>query len=188
MKYGKLTVITGPMYSGKTSKLISEVGNTLELGLKPLVVKPIIDNRYSVDDIKSHDDISLKNMTGLPVMRLHVDDFPSLNQIDGIDILFIDEVQFFNKIGNIIDAYLNLGIHVVAVGLDMDSDGKAFGSMPLLLIKADEVVKLKAKCSVCGEEATRTFRKKSVDSKEQILIGGTESYEARCYKHWKDGN
>lgn len=188
MKHGKLTVITGPMYCGKTSRLISEAIDTLKSGLQALVIKPTIDNRYSVDDIKSHDDISLKNMTGLSVLRLHTDDFPSLNQVDGIDVLFIDEVQFFNKIGNVIDAYLNLGIDIVAVGLDMDSEGKAFGPMPLLLIKADEVIKLKAKCAVCGEEATRTFRKKSVDSKEQILIGGEEAYEARCYRHWKDGN
>jgi len=187
MEYGKLTIITGPMFSGKTSHLIGEIGNALSIGLKPLIIKPAIDNRYSVEDIITHDEVSLKNMTGLPVMKLHPDDFPSLNQLNGVDVLFIDEVQFFNKIGNVVDAYLNLGIDVVAVGLDMDSDGKAFGSMPLLLIKADNVIKLKAKCSVCGKEATRTYRKKTTDSKEQILIGGGDIYEARCYKHWRDG-
>lgn len=175
------------MFSGKTSHLIGEIGNALSIGSKPLIIKPVIDNRYSTEDIVTHGEVSLKKITGLSVVRLHPDDFPSLNQLDGVDTLFIDEVQFFNKIGNIIDAYLNLGIDVIAVGLDMDSNGKAFGSMPLLLTKADNVIKLKAKCSICGDEATRTYRKKTADSKEQVLIGGSDLYEARCHRHWKDG-
>ena len=133
MKTGKLSVYTGPMYSSKTTNLIGELTIALDRGLRPLVVKPIIDNRYSNDDIVSHDGVSITKMTNLKVIRLPIGAVPDLDHLDGIDIIFIDEAQFFINLGTTVDAYLKIGIDVVAVGLDMDSNGKPFGSMPTLL-------------------------------------------------------
>lgn len=186
-KCGSLRLYTGPMYSGKTTSLLGELTIALDNNKRPLVIKPLIDNRYSDDDIVSHDGVSVNRVTGVKVLRLPVNDIPDLDQIEGIDALFIDEAQFFPNIGNAIDAYLEMGIDVVAVGLDMDSNGKPFGSMPVLLAKANRVVKLSANCSVCGDTATRTYRKPGV-AKDQVLIGGAETYEPRCLEHWSPRN
>jgi len=183
MKNAILKVYAGPMYAGKTTSLLGELTIAIDNGKRPLVVKPLIDNRYSDDDIVSHDGISVNQITGVKALRLPTDEIPSLDQIKDIDIIFVDEAQFFTNIGNAIDAYLELGIDVVAVGLDMDSNGKPFGSMPALLAKANKVHKLTATCSVCGDTATRTYRKPG-SSKDQVLIGGTETYEPRCLEHW----
>ena len=183
MKNGMLKVYCGPMYAGKTTSLLGELTIALDNDKRPLVVKPLIDNRYSDEDIVSHDGISFNQVTGIRVLRLPTDEIPDLDQVRNIDIIFIDEAQFFVNIGNAIDAYLEMGIDVVAVGLDMDSNGKPFGSMPALLAKANRVVKLSATCSVCGETANRTYRKPGV-AKDQVLIGGTETYEPRCLEHW----
>ena len=174
MKTGTLRVYAGPMYAGKTTSLLGELTIALDNNRRPLVIKPLIDNRYSDDDIVSHDGVSVNHVTGVKVLRLPVNDIPDLDQIEGIDALFIDEAQFFPNIGNAIDA-------------DMDSDGKPFGSMPVLLAKANRVVKLSANCSVCGDVATRTYRKPGV-AKDQVLIGGAETYEPRCLEHWSPRN
>jgi thymidine kinase len=185
MKNGTLKVYAGPMYAGKTTSLIGELTIALDNNRKPLVIKPIIDSRYGINDIVSHDGVSLSNLTGVPVLRLPSDEVPSLEQIDGVDILFFDEAQFFHNIGNAIDGYLEMGIDAVAVGLDMDSNGRPFGSMPALLAKANKVIKLSATCSVCGDTATRTYRKPG-SIRDQVLIGGSETYEPRCLIHWND--
>ena len=69
----------------------------------------------------------------------------------------------------------------------MDSEGQGFGSMPFLLTLAANVYKLSSVCSVCGDEGTRTFRKLSASSSNQVLIGGNETYEPRCLEHWLEG-
>ena len=183
MKVGTLKVYAGPMYSGKTTSLIGELTLALDNNKRPLVIKPMIDNRYGENDIVSHDGVSVSSMTGVKVLRLPVGDIPDIDKVSNIDLLLIDEAQFFTNIGNAIDAYLEMGIDVVAVGLDMDSNGKPFGSMPALMAKANKVHKLTASCSICGDNATRTYRKPDA-AKDQVLIGGTETYEPRCLEHW----
>ena len=183
MKVGTLKVYAGPMYSGKTTSLIGELTLALDNNKRPLVIKPMIDNRYGENDIVSHDGVSVSSMTGVKVLRLPVGDIPDIDKVSNIDLLLIDEAQFFTNIGNAIDAYLEMGIDVVAVGLDMDSNGKPFGSIPALMAKANKVHKLTAHCSVCGDTATRTYRKPDA-AKDQVLIGGMETYEPRCLEHW----
>lgn len=187
-KTGKLTVYAAPMFGGKTTSLIAELENSIEENKKAIVVKPTIDKRYSIDDIVSHDGTSLKKLTGHSVRLLDVNDVLSNEDLEGIDIVLIDEAQFFtNLCNNSILNYLEKGIDVVAVGLDLDSNGVPFGSMPFLLSIADVVYKLSGICSVCGEDATRTFRKLSASSTDQVLIGGKETYEPRCLQHWLEG-
>jgi thymidine kinase len=183
MSTGTLKVYAGPMYSGKTTSLIGELTIALDNRKRSLVIKPMIDNRYAETDVVTHDGVSLSKMTGVKILKLPIGDIPAIDQVSNIDVLFIDEAQFFTNIGNAIDAYLEMGIDVIAVGLDMDSNGKPFGSMPALMAKANKVHKLTAYCSVCGDNATRTYRKPDA-AKDQVLIGGTETYEPRCLEHW----
>ena len=185
---GILTVYAGPMYAGKTTALIAELETSLEDGKSVFIVKPIIDNRYSSEDVVSHDGTSLKKETGHTVKCLGLSDILQLSDLEDVDVLLVDEAQFFNELSyKGIPEYLANGIDVVAVGLDMDSEGEGFGSMPFLLERANVVYKLSSICSVCGEEATRTFRKFTASSTSQVLIGGNETYEPRCLEHWLKG-
>lgn len=188
MKTGELRVYTGPMFAGKTSALIAELESTLEDNKKVLVIKPIIDNRFSESDIVSHDGVSLQEKTGHSVLRLGIHDVPDLSLIKDVDVILIDEAQFFTKLcDTMVSTYLESGINVIAVGLDLDSSGRPFKGMSYLLALANAVYKLTGICSICGNEATRTFRKLSSNSFEQILIGGAETYEPRCLNHWAEG-
>ena len=185
---GILTVYAGPMYAGKTTALIAELEAGIEDELSVLVIKPVIDNRYSDEDIVSHDGTSLQQTTGHKVKRLAVDEFLTTPEIQDVDLLLIDEAQFFTTLClEKVSEYLSRGVDVVAVGLDMDSEGLPFGSMPYLLSLANNVYKLSGVCSVCGDEATRTFRKVNATSSAQVLIGGSETYEPRCLAHWLEG-
>jgi thymidine kinase len=187
MKSGTLTVYAGPMMAGKTTSLIAELEMCLEDQRKALVIKPAIDNRYDAKDIVSHDGTSLRASTGQDVKLLSVDQTLEPDDLIGVDLLLIDEAQFFVNLADEIEGYLALGIDVVAVGLDMDSEGRPFGCMPRLLAMANTVYKLTGICTVCGEESTRTFRKLSAPSEDQVLIGGAETYEPRCLEHWIQG-
>lgn len=185
---GVLTVYAGPMYAGKTTALIAELEHGIEEQKKILVIKPAIDNRFAEEDIVSHDGTSLQKTTGHKVRRLGVLEFLDKSDLEGVDLLLIDEAQFFDELcTKYVFEYLKAGVDVVAVGLDLDSEGKPFGSMPYLLSLASNVYKLAGVCSLCDEEATRTFRKITVSSREQVLIGGVESYEPRCLQHWCEG-
>lgn len=184
---GQLKVYAGPMFAGKTSALIAELESSVEEGKRVLIIKPIIDNRYAENDIISHDGISLRKKTGHSVVRLGIHETPDLSLIQNVDVILIDEAQFFTKLcDTVVASYLEGGIDIIAVGLDMDSSGKPFRGMTHLLALANSVYKLTSICSICGDEATRTFRKLSSNS-EQILIGGAETYEPRCLKHWAEG-
>jgi hypothetical protein len=112
---GILKVYAGPMMSGKTTALIAELEEGLEEGRQMLVVKPAIDNRYSHEDIVSHDGTSLQKTTGHKVHRLGVGDFIAREELTNIDLLLIDEAQFFDKLcTDNVRRYLQLGIDVVA--------------------------------------------------------------------------
>jgi thymidine kinase len=186
---GRLTIYAGPMMSGKTTALIAELQDSLEDGNRVLVIKPSIDNRFSDEDVISHDGVSLQKHTGHFVHRIQTDSFPSQELLTNIDVLLVDEIQFFGPhFPEKIEEVLLSGIDVIAVGLDLDSEGKPFKIMPELLSIANSVFKLVGICSVCGEvTATRTFRKLSASSTEQVLIGGAETYEPRCLTHWVQG-
>jgi thymidine kinase len=81
---------------------------------------------------------------------------------------------------------LNVGKEIHVAGLDMDSKGNSFGSMPEIMTLANKVIKFEGICKNCGIlNATRTYRKLEVENKEQVLIGGEDIYECRCYNCWK---
>ena len=134
---GILTVYAGPMYAGKTTALIAELETSLEDGKNVFVVKPIIDNRYSSEDVVSHDGTSLKKETGHTVKCLDLNDVVDIEFLEDVDVLLIDEAQFFKDLCYAyVPIYLEHGIDVIAVGLDMDSEGKGFGSMPFQIGRA----------------------------------------------------
>ncbi|MBP3713591.1 MAG: thymidine kinase [Bacilli bacterium] len=179
---GWIEVITGPMFAGKSEELIRRI-RTLRYARKNIICfKPSIDDRYSETSIASHAGGRYK---AYPIQKPE----EMLNYVtEETDVVAIDEVQFFGEsVIPIIDKFASRGIRVMCAGLDMDFRGEPFGVMPTLLAKAEFVTKLSASCKICGDAATRTQR--IIDGKPAyyedpvVLVGASESYEARCRKH-----
>ena len=180
-KEGWIEVITGPMFAGKTEELIRRV-RRLEYAKKNIVVfKPQIDNRYSGNEIVSHNNSKTKSIdiNKAEDMFLHV--------TKETDVVAVDEIQFLDSpTVAVLEHLANLGKRVIVSGLDTDFRGEPFSFMPRLLSIAEYVTKLSAVCVKCGTPATKTQR--IVNGKPAkyldpiVLIGARESYEARCRK------
>ncbi len=186
-KDGTLEVITGCMFAGKTEELIRRV-NVLRFANKNIIVfKPKVDNRYSTKEVVSHSGSSMESID-----IAHAKDI-----LDHVkkhhEVIAIDEVQFFDEDIVAICEFLALqGKRVMVAGLDMDFRGEPFGVIPSLMTSAEFVTKLTAVCTVCGAPATRTQRlvndqPASYDD-PTVLIGASESYEARCRHDHKVAN
>jgi len=178
-KDGWIEVISGPMFAGKTEELLRRV-KRLEYARKNIVVfKPIIDNRYSDNEVVSHNNTRTKSVNITMASEI-------FNHIDAnTDVVAIDEVQFLDEEAvDICEFLANKGVRVIASGLDRDFRGEPFGFMPRLLSIAEYVTKLTAICVKCGIPATRTQR--MVNGRPAryddpiVMIGAEESYEARC--------
>jgi thymidine kinase len=179
---GRIEVICGSMFCGKTEELIRRARRAVIAKQPVQVFKPAIDNRYHGSAVTSHvgsnlDAISISQSTQLLE-----------NLKPETTVVAIDEVQFFdNGILGIVESLAERGLRVIMAGLDMDFRGEPFGSMPRLLSIAEDVTKLHAICLVCGEEACRTQRLVNGQPAHYndpiIMVGAQESYEARCRKH-----
>lgn len=171
---GKLTVIVGPMYSGKTTELLSYM-EIYKLGRKKtLLFKPALDVRYGTSVVKTHSGLEAQ---AVPV-EFTKDMLPYLRE--KVDAVFIDEVQFFDKdLVKLVRKLLDENVNVFCAGLDMTFKQNPFETTMLLLALANEVTKKKAVCHVCGEyNATLTY--KISDNDSEIDVGGKEKYIAVC--------
>lgn len=181
-KIGKIEVVTGCMFSGKSEELIRRLKRAKIAKQTVQVFKPSIDDRFSSIEVVSH--------TGDKIEAIPVSESKEiLGKVKkDTDVVGIDEAQFFDD--NLIQVARELakkGKRVIIAGLDMDFRGEPFGPMPKLLAIADEILKLHAICIVCGEEATMTQRlingKPARYDDPVIMIGAAEKYEARCKAH-----
>lgn len=184
-----LTIITGPMYAGKSSRLISMCLSNVIAGNKVMAFKPSTDNRYERDYIVTH---TMDKFSSIPIdpakpyscMPYIVD----MSKDSPVNVLAFDECQFFDKyrfaqfITQLL--YIDKTYSIICAGLSSDSDGRPFGAMPDILCIADEIISLKAVCSSCKriDAATRTYRKGPYS--QQTLVGGQEAYSAMCYSCW----
>lgn len=169
------------MFSGKTEELIRRVRRAVIARQKVQVFKPQIDNRYATDQVKSHNGLGFE---AIPVARS--EDILALVEPD-TNVVGIDEAQFFDlDLPRVATRLADGGKRVICAGLDLDFRGEPFGPMPTLLAVAERVDKLTAICMVSGEPATRTQRiingRPASYNDPIILVGATESYEARSRK------
>lgn len=175
--FGKLTVITGPMYSGKTTELLN-FAEIYELGKKRTkIIKPQIDDRYSQDDVVTH---KLFKMPAKAVKDVaEMDEFYN-SLSDKPEAIFIDEVHFFDtSIVKLVKKIVSEGVDVYCAGLDMNYLWEPFETTALLLSLADEVIKKKAVCEVCGEySGTLSFKTRTNGGIYDV--GGKEKYIAVC--------
>lgn len=165
------------MFSGKTEELIRRVKRAQIAKQRVQIFKPAIDIRYHEEDVVSHSSQAIKSE---PVESA-VDILIRLK--DSTRVVAIDEVQFFDEaIITVITKLAARGCRVICAGLDLDFRAQPFGPMPTLLALADEVTKIHAICTICGAPATRSQRLGK--SNDQVLLGETDSYEARCRGHY----
>lgn len=175
-------LITGPMGCGKTEELLRRIRRGIIAKKKVKVISPDIDTRTHGDYIESRnglwlDAIKVKNAAQI-LSIVKEDD----------EIIAIDELQFFDEyIVKVVSKLVNSGKKVIGTGLDLDFKAEPFGYMPELMCIATNINKLAAVCMKCGcENATRTQRLidgQPVDKNSPlIMIGGDETYEARCIK------
>ena len=180
---GRIEVICGSMFCGKTEELIRRVRRAIIARQRVKVFKPMIDDRYGIQSITSH--------TGQSVEAVAVESAAEILELANGDttVVAIDEAQFFDA--GIVEVARKLvqefNLRVIVAGLDTDFRGEPFGAMPQLLCIAEEVIKLHAICVVCGERASRTQRlvngEPAAIDEPIILVGAQESYEARCRLH-----
>lgn len=180
LKEGWIEVIAGGMYAGKTEELCRRIRRIQYAKKQVISFKPIIDNRYGLHEIISHNNTRVKSIAVASSKEIYEnigDDLPYA--------IAIDEIQFFDEgIVDVCEHYANKGVRIICAGLDMDFRGEPFGVMPQILARAECVTKLNAICQVCGGVATRTQRiingKPAYYEDPIILVGAHEQYVARC--------
>jgi len=169
-----LKLILGCMYSGKTTEIIRIVNSLKHIGETPLIIKPVIDNRYSTDKISTH---NKQEYDCIAVNYLSATTNIANNYI------IIEEAQFFNDLLLfVIDQVEIKKKNVIVVGLDGDSNRENFGEIHKLIPLCDEIVKLKAYCSICKDGTPGIFSKRISEKKDKILVGSDGDYIAVCRK------
>ncbi len=180
--HGSIEVICGSMFSGKTDELIRRLVRATIAKQKVQVFKPAIDVRYAVEKVTSH---AGANFDAIPVEKA-ADIRVKLEK--DTTVVGIDEAQFLDpEVVDVAQELAERGIRVLVAGLDTDFRGEPFGSMPILMSKAEHVSKLHAICMVCGDEASRTQRLVNGAPARYddpvVIVGASELYEARCRRH-----
>ncbi|HET9083498.1 MAG TPA: thymidine kinase [Candidatus Limnocylindrales bacterium] len=179
---GRLEVICGPMFAGKTEELLRRVRRALIAGRHVVVVGHALDDRRGTDRLTSHagiDHPSITVPTAADIERALASD---------TEIVAIDEAQFFGMdLIPVASRLADRGLVVLVAGLDVTFDGQPFEPLPALMALAERVDKLTAICAVCGEDAVFHVRVDTPTARPGDLVpdhvGGTEKYQARCRRH-----
>jgi thymidine kinase len=177
---GWIEVICGPMFSGKSEELIRRLRRAMIARKRVQVFKPLIDNRYSLDEIVSHGDIRMKSevVGSGPEILAKLDWRTQVVGIDEANFLGAEVVEIANQLAD-------SGKQVIIGGLDTDYLGRPFAPIPELLALAESITKTLAICMRCGNPAKHTQR--LVESEDLIVVGAAGMYEARCRRCFEPG-
>ena len=172
MRQGRVEVICGSMFSGKTEELIRRLRRAQFAHQRVEIFKPAIDVRYSEEEVVSHE--------GNSIMSTPVDTSTNILLLaQGSDVVGIDEAQFLDDhIVEVCNTLAGMGIRVIVAGLDLDFKGQPFGPMPALCAIADEVTKVHAICVKCGSLAYVSHR--LIHNDKRVLLGEKDEYEPLC--------
>lgn len=171
-KKGWIEVIAGSMFSGKTEELLRRLKRAKIARQRIEIFKPAVDTRYEENSVVSHDQNSIES---IPIKNSS----QILFYVDDVDVVGIDEAQFFDSdLPVICKQIADSGKRVIIAGLDMDFMGKPFGPMPILMAQAEFVTKVQAICVRCGDIALHSYRK--ISNEKLVVLGEKESYEPLC--------
>jgi len=179
-QHGRLEVICGPMFSGKSEELIRRLRRAKVARKQIVAFKHMVDSRMAIEYVDSHDGSKI-DAHAIDAPQLLLD----LASHADIEVVGIDEIHFFPRtIIHALCTLINNGKRVIVAGLDLNFRGEPFDPMPILLAIADEVTKLRAVCLLCGQDAHYTQRlvngKPAHYQDPLIMIGTHEAYQARC--------
>lgn len=177
---GWIEVICGSMFSGKTEELIRRLNRARIAKQRVEIFKPVIDNRYSIDEVVSHNETTIRSTP--------VDTSSNIVLLTGdVDVVGIDEAQFFDPgIVDVCQTLANMGVRVIVAGLDMDFKGKPFGPMPQLMAVAEYVTKFHAICMRCGSLAHFSHRLST--NEKLVILGEKNEYEPLCRECYNASN
>jgi thymidine kinase len=176
-------LISGPMFSGKTTHLISYAQRFRTAHKKMLFVKHSIDTRYSSDpEVISHDGLVFKSddQSSCRIITTTTLNDISDEFVQNVDCILIDEGQFFDDLGVFIKKFVNTKTIVVS-SLISDFRMQPFTNTVSTISFADTIYHMSANCAVC--EAETSFTARVVNNDSQILVGSTDAYEPRCRQH-----
>ena len=180
---GKLELIIGPMFSGKSTEIIRRVRLLQKIDKAVLVIKPRIDTRNFHDKITSH---NLEIMECMVLSRL--DELPD-EFIIKYHTIVIDEGQFFADLKETVIRWVdNNLVNIIVGGLNGDFQRKPLGQILDLIPYADQCYKLNSLCNICKDGTDAPFSLRLIESSEIVLIGGAELYIPVCRKHFLDAS
>lgn len=179
--FGRIDIIMGCMFSGKSTELIRMINRYKALDKKILMVNHSNDTRYKKDTISTHSNI---NMNCISLNNLNLIKSQSEYNYDNCDVIVIEEAQFFKNLYEFaLESCEKDNKIVIIAGLDGDSNREAFGDIIKLIPKCDSVVKLHALCSICKDGTLAPFTKRLVENTSQVLVGVSEFIPV-CRKHF----
>lgn len=182
---GRVEVIAGPMFAGKTEELLRRVRRAVIAGQRVVAISHALDTRSGDDRIASH--------AGLDYPSVAISSVEGIAAAvgEGVDLVAIDEAHFFGPdLLEVVEDLAARGVVVVVAGLDVTFAGLPFEPLPSLMALAERVDKLTAICAVCGEEAIFHSRVAGLSTDVGLVpdnVGGTEKYQARCRRHFEVG-
>jgi len=166
---GRIEVICGSMFSGKTEELIRRIKKVELADEKYIIFRPKIDSRNPENKIISH----AKNEISASIVSSPKE---ILDLSVNYPVIGIDEAQFFDQsIVDVCNLLANRGHRLIVAGLDMDFEGNPFGPMPNLMACAEDVMKVHAVCMETGNPAGYSYRKDNSD--DLVLIGEKKEYK-----------
>ena len=181
-RVGRLEVVCGPMFAGKTEELLRRVRRAVIAGRRVVVIGHALDTRHGADRVASHIGVDFPALAASRPEEIE----PLVP--DDAEVVAIDEAQFFGVgLLPVVERLAGRGLVVIVAGLDVTFDGEPFEPLPSLMALAESVEKLTAICLVCGEEAVYHVKVAGPAADADALtaenVGGTETYQARCRRH-----
>lgn len=180
---GRIDIVIGSMFSGKSTELIRRINRYKVLGKKILVINHRLDQRYSENSISTHSNMVLECLSLQKLSDIKGNE-KYQKEYDNCEVLVIEEAQFFDDLYDVVvNAADNDNKIVIVAGLDGDSNREEFGDILKLIPKCDSVKKLHALCVKCKDGTCASFTKRLVKNDSQIYIGVSE-FIAVCRYHY----
>ena len=177
-----LTIVLGPMFSGKSSYLLTSIRKYKELNWPTYIITSNLDKRYTTESkiVNHNQEYVLADVSVNMLKTIH-----DKKEYLEAKLLIIEEAQFFpDLVEFVLEAVEVYEKHVIIAGLDGDASRKPFGSLLELIPYADTIVKLKALCKKCRDGTEALFTSKKTPDIATVDIGGSDKYEALCRKHY----